>query len=82
MFNRGSIMDACLWRLLKTFVECIRQQTFSRAGYQQLQVDVSFLRLALADELSDAPLSLHLLDMVAIPPPLPRPFLQPKCGSK
>jgi hypothetical protein len=37
-FNRGAIIDSCLWRLLKTFLECIRLHTFSRAGYQQLQV--------------------------------------------
>lgn len=36
-------MSTLIRMLLKTFQECVRLQTFSRNGYQQIQLDVLFL---------------------------------------
>ncbi len=42
-----SIMMGILRIALKSFVECVRLQTLSRNGYQQIQVDMYFLALIL-----------------------------------
>ena len=45
--ERESLVAAALRVALKTLFECIRVRTFNTSGYQQLQVDVSFLRMML-----------------------------------
>eukprot|EP01113_Clastostelium_recurvatum_P024372 TRINITY_DN2910_c0_g1_i4.p1 TRINITY_DN2910_c0_g1~~TRINITY_DN2910_c0_g1_i4.p1 ORF type:complete len:351 (+),score=96.70 TRINITY_DN2910_c0_g1_i4:150-1202(+) len=47
-FTPASLMAAIIKIGLKTLYECIRLRTFGRNGYQQVQVDVYFLRGALA----------------------------------
>lgn len=43
-FTQSSIL-ASIWGVgLKSLVECIRLQTLGRAGLQQLQLDISYLR--------------------------------------
>lgn len=41
--DRESIMLGIIKICLKSFLECVRLKTFSRPGYQQLQLDLHFL---------------------------------------
>ena len=51
---------------LKTLMECVRTKTFSRFGFQQMQVDVSYLNLYLWRFVSDEELVVFMLDEVMI----------------
>lgn len=51
---------------LKTLVEEVRLMTFSRAGFQQMQVDCSMLRWALPSYIEDSGDVLALLDEACI----------------
>ena len=51
---------------LKTLMECVRMKTFSRFGFQQMQVDVSYLNLYLWRFVSDENLVVFMLDEVMI----------------
>eukprot|EP00026_Physarum_polycephalum_P003086 Phypoly_transcript_03095.p1 GENE.Phypoly_transcript_03095~~Phypoly_transcript_03095.p1 ORF type:complete len:841 (+),score=168.35 Phypoly_transcript_03095:323-2524(+) len=46
-FTANSVLGAIVKIGLKTMLECVRLRTFSRNGYQQIQVDIHFLRLIL-----------------------------------
>jgi hypothetical protein len=50
---------------LKTFQECVRLQTFNRSGYNQIQLDVQYLRGALRDKMLDEAVLDSLLDEVS-----------------
>ena len=41
--TQASVLAAVTRHALKSLVECVRLQTFGRAGYQQMTVDVAFL---------------------------------------
>ena len=41
--NANSIMSSAAKIALKSFVECVRLCTFNKYGYQQMQIDISFL---------------------------------------
>jgi hypothetical protein len=43
-FTQASVLSAVARVGVKSLVECVRLQTVSRAGLQQLQLDVHFLR--------------------------------------
>ncbi|EFO20600.1 hypothetical protein LOAG_07891 [Loa loa] len=63
-FNRMSILTAIVNIALKSFLECVRLQTFSRFGLQQIQVDCCFLRQNLWRYLSDEQIALSLTDEI------------------
>lgn len=44
-FKKASILTAIIKIVIKTTSESLRLCTFSRAGYQQIQVDLEFLRV-------------------------------------
>ncbi|KAM3720589.1 Vacuolar protein sorting-associated protein [Dirofilaria immitis] len=63
-FNRISILTAIVNIALKSFLECVRLQIFSRSGLQQIQVDCCFLRQNLWRHLSDEQIALSLIDEI------------------
>uniref|UniRef100_A0AAF5Q198 Vacuolar protein sorting-associated protein 51 homolog n=1 Tax=Wuchereria bancrofti TaxID=6293 RepID=A0AAF5Q198_WUCBA len=63
-FNRISILTAIINVALKCFLECVRLQTFSAFGLQQIQVDCCFLRQNLWRYLSDEQIALSLIDEI------------------
>uniref|UniRef100_A0A915Q0E7 Vacuolar protein sorting-associated protein 51 homolog n=1 Tax=Setaria digitata TaxID=48799 RepID=A0A915Q0E7_9BILA len=63
-FNRVSILTAIVNIALKSLLECVRLQTFSRFGLQQIQVDCCFLRQNLWRYLSDEQIALSLIDEI------------------
>eukprot|EP00999_Lentomonas_sp_LEN2_P000582 NODE_1580_length_806_cov_53.652430_g1531_i0.p1 GENE.NODE_1580_length_806_cov_53.652430_g1531_i0~~NODE_1580_length_806_cov_53.652430_g1531_i0.p1 ORF type:complete len:196 (+),score=25.35 NODE_1580_length_806_cov_53.652430_g1531_i0:186-773(+) len=44
-FKANSVLAAIVTLLLKNFTESLRLKTFSKNGYQQVQVDVEFIRI-------------------------------------
>lgn len=44
-YNANSIICSILKIGLKSFIECVRLCTFNQYGYQQMQVDIAFMRL-------------------------------------
>ncbi|CAG9537104.1 unnamed protein product [Cercopithifilaria johnstoni] len=63
-FNRMSILTAIVNIALKSFLECVRLQIFSRFGLQQIQVDCCFLRQNLWRHLTDEQIALSLIDEI------------------
>uniref|UniRef100_A0A8R1XWD7 Vacuolar protein sorting-associated protein 51 homolog n=1 Tax=Onchocerca volvulus TaxID=6282 RepID=A0A8R1XWD7_ONCVO len=63
-FNRMSILTAIVNVALKSFLECVRLQTFSRFALQQIQVDCCFLRQNLWRHLTDEQIALSLIDEI------------------
>lgn len=58
-------MSTIIKMSLKTFQECVRQQTFNRSGYNQIQLDVQYLRGTLRDKMIDEVVIDSLLDEVS-----------------
>ena len=52
-FSRISILTGIVKIALKTLLECVRLRTFSRFGFQQMQVDTNYLNLFLWRFVSD-----------------------------
>ena len=52
-FSRISILTGIVKIALKTLLECVRLRTFSRFGFQQMQVDTHYLSLFLWRFVSD-----------------------------
>ncbi len=52
-FSRVSVLTGIVKIALKTLLECVRTRTFSRYGFQQIQVDVHYLQLYLWRFVSD-----------------------------
>ena len=75
--SKVSILTGIVKIALKTLLECVRVKTFSRFGFQQMQVDVHYLSLYLWRFVSDENLVTFLLDEVMIsavqrsPDPIP-----------
>jgi len=63
-FYKLSILTGIVKICLKTLVECIRLQTFSKNGFQQIQVDAYFVRITFKDYIDDEGLLEHLLDVI------------------
>ena len=62
--SKVSILTGVVKIALKTFMECVRTKTFSRFGFQQMQVDVHYLNLYLWRFVSDENLVMFMLDEV------------------
>jgi len=52
-FSKEAILTSIVKLSLKTFIECVRLTIFGTSGYQQLQVDVYYMRLFLKDIIPD-----------------------------
>lgn len=52
-YKKNSILTEILKITLKTFDECVRQITFSKNGYQQIQVDTHYLQMMWRDLIDD-----------------------------
>jgi len=67
-FDRGSILTAILKVCLKTFLECVRLVTFGNYGYQQIQVNVHFLRIVLTQNnvIEDKSQVLEMIDEIVV----------------
>ena len=63
-FSKVSILTGVVKIALKTLLECVRLRTFSRYGFQQIQVDCFYLHLYLWRFVSDENLVTFLLDEV------------------
>ena len=63
-FSKVSILTGVVKIALKTLLECVRLRTFSRYGFQQIQVDCQYLNLYLWRFVSDENLVTFLLDEV------------------
>jgi len=63
-FNKLSILTGIVKICLKTFVECIRLQTFGQKGFQQIQVDAYYMRVTFKDYVNDEGLLEQLLDNI------------------
>ena len=64
--SKVSILTGIVKIALKTLLECVRMKTFSRFGFQQMQVDVHYLNLYLWRFVSDENLVTFMLDEVMI----------------
>ncbi|KAI5715359.1 hypothetical protein M8J77_019262 [Diaphorina citri] len=62
--DRSSIVTSLVTLSLKTLLECVRLKTFSRYGFQQVQVDLHYLQLYLWRFVSDENLIHFLLDEI------------------
>ena len=75
--SKVSILTGVIKIALKTLLECVRMKTFSRFGFQQMQVDVHYLNLFMWRFVSDENLVMFMLDEVMTsavhrcPDPLP-----------
>ena len=63
-FSRVSVLTGIVKIALKTLLECVRLRTFSRFGFQQIQVDAHYLQLYLWKFVSDENLVNFMLDEV------------------
>ena len=65
-FSREAIVGSVFKLALKTFLECLRLCTLGRNGYQQVQVDMYFLRIMLPHFISDTAVLDQMLDDILI----------------
>jgi hypothetical protein len=63
-FNQASVVSTVVKMTLKSFQECVRLQTFNRSGYQQIQLDMHYLRDPLHNLLDNETVVDFLLDEV------------------
>lgn len=66
-FDRSSIMSAIVKITMKTLLEYIRKTTFSTSGYQQIQLNVHYLKLFFQNNcnwLEDKPPIIAMLDEI------------------
>lgn len=68
LFTRSGILTAIVKSALKAMLESVRDQTMGRAGFQQVQLDVHFLRTNLVSFVDDMVSAL----VQNIPPCVPR----------
>lgn len=61
-----SVVTAIVKLCLKSLQEFVRLQTFNRSGFQQIQLDIQFLRTSLRETVEDEAAMDFLLDEVAI----------------
>ena len=62
--SKVSILTGIIKMALKTLLECVRMKTFSKFGFQQMQVDVYYLNLYLWRFVADENLVMFMLDEV------------------
>ena len=61
---QGSVVTTAVKLSLKTLLEFVRLQTFNRSGFQQVQLDMQFLRTPLKEIADDEAAIDFLLDEV------------------
>ncbi|KAM5575996.1 vacuolar protein sorting-associated protein 51 [Rosa sericea] len=82
-FTQGSVLTTVVKLGLKSLQEFVRLQTFSRSGFQQVQLDIQFMRTPLKEMAEDEAAIDFLLDEVVVataercldPTPLEPPIL-------
>ncbi|XP_050379239.1 vacuolar protein sorting-associated protein 51 homolog [Argentina anserina] len=82
-FTQGSVLTTVVKLGLKSLQEFVRLQTFSRSGFQQVQLDVQFMRTPIKEMAEDEAAIDFLLDEVVVataercldPTPLEPPIL-------
>uniref|UniRef100_A0A0A0K6L0 Vacuolar protein sorting-associated protein 51 homolog n=1 Tax=Cucumis sativus TaxID=3659 RepID=A0A0A0K6L0_CUCSA len=65
-FTQGSVVTTIVKLSLKTLQEFVRLQTFNRSGFQQIQLDMQFLRTPLKEIADDEAAIDFLLDEVIV----------------
>ncbi|KAJ6686697.1 hypothetical protein OIU79_016458 [Salix purpurea] len=65
-YNQESVVTTVVKLCLKSLQEFVRLQTFNRSGFQQIQLDVQFLRAALKEIVEDEAAVDFLLDEVIV----------------
>jgi hypothetical protein len=60
--NKEAIITSMIKLILKSFAEDIREHTFSKTGFQQIQLDLEYMRVSLSRLLSDENLLTTLLN--------------------
>lgn len=63
-YTQTSVISAVVKMCLKSFQEYVRLETFSRSGFQQIQLDTQYLRDPLRDTVDDEAVVHFLLDEV------------------
>lgn len=63
--SQAWVVSTVVKMTLKTFEECVRLQTFNRSGYQQIQLDVHYLRDTLRDLVDNGTVIEIMLDEVS-----------------
>ncbi|KAJ6940825.1 hypothetical protein NC651_006839 [Populus alba x Populus x berolinensis] len=89
-YTRESVVTTVVKLCLKSFQEFVRLQTFNRSGFQQIQLDVQFLRASLKEIVEDEAAVDFLLDEVIVgasercldPIPLEPPILDKLIQAK
>lgn len=89
-FNQESVVTMVVKLCLKSLQEFVRLQTFNRSGFQQIQLDIQFLRTPLKETVEDEAAIDFLLDEVIVaasercldPIPLEPPILDKLIQAK
>ncbi|CAJ1969839.1 unnamed protein product [Sphenostylis stenocarpa] len=89
-YTQESVVTTLVKLCLKSFQEFVRLQTFNRSGFQQIQVDIQFLRIPLREIVEDEAAIDFLLDEVIVataercldPVPLEPPILDKLIRAK
>ncbi|GLT71898.1 hypothetical protein SLA2020_438830 [Shorea laevis] len=89
-YTQESVVTTVVKLCLKSFQEFVRLQTFNRSGFQQIQLDIQFLRTPLKETVEDEAAIDFLLDEVIVatsercldPNPLEPPILDKLIQAK
>ncbi|KAJ6400965.1 hypothetical protein OIU84_016397 [Salix udensis] len=89
-YTQESVITTVVKLCLKSFLEFVRLQTFNRSGFQQIQLDIQFLRASLKEIVEDEAAIDFLLDEVIVgasercldPIPLEPPILDKLIQAK
>uniref|UniRef100_A0A6N2NA08 DNA helicase n=1 Tax=Salix viminalis TaxID=40686 RepID=A0A6N2NA08_SALVM len=65
-YTQESVITTVVKLCLKSFLEFVRLQTFNRSGFQQIQLDIQFLRASLKEIVEDEAAIDFLLDEVIV----------------
>ncbi|XP_062144985.1 vacuolar protein sorting-associated protein 51 homolog [Alnus glutinosa] len=65
-YTQESVVTTVVKLCLKSFLEFVRLQTFNRSGFQQIQLDIQFLRTSLKETVEDEAAIDFLLDEVIV----------------
>jgi len=89
-FSANSVLAGIVKIGLKTMLECVRLRTFGRNGYQQIQVDIHFMRIVLWSLLGkNGPVDVLLseveqsvVERCTDPTPMEQPIIAKICEDK
>ena len=65
-FNKLSVTSGIIKIVLKTFIECIRLCSFSRFGFQQIQIDATYLQNQMWRFVTDENLIMNLTEEILL----------------